>query len=130
MVKDVVAKGQGVVTSEQVQALATLLDRTPQTVREWVIEARNKFLGSASRYVEIHLDAVEKALAAGTDDSLDVARRGAEWAIERAGYDGQSIVEKQKSDTSGLKIMIGVKIGGLVDGVAVSELQAKSDHEA
>jgi len=118
LVTDLVVRNNGQVSPEQIKALATVTERTPAAIRKWIIQARQEFLGSASFYVEVHKEAVRKALEAGTDDSLQVATKGAQWAIEHLGDGDQRIVDRESSgEGSGVKVMIGVKIGGLTDAV-------------
>ncbi len=120
LIAELVANNEGAVSEEKVKALAVVLDRQPATIREWVLNAKAEFLQSASHYVRVHKQAMDKALERETDDSLDVARRAAEWGLEHMGYDGASIVEKKADESSGIKVMIGVKIGGLNNDGSVS----------
>src|SRR5713101_7029821 len=70
------------VTREQIKLLAKLMHRSPNTIRQCIEQARENFVASAGRYVEIHLAATEAALANGDPKSLEVAARGAQWAME------------------------------------------------
>src|SRR2546423_1165453 len=70
------------ITPEQVRALAKLLRRSPNTIRQCITQARDDFASHAHRYVEIHHEAVETALAKGDPKSLEVALRGSQWALE------------------------------------------------
>lgn len=112
----VVTKNLGNVSPKEVKALARKLDHTLPTMKKWVRDAKQKFLANASRYVEIHRQAVEAALASGDQDAkyLEVATRGSQWAIERLSAEGERVVEQQKTEEgSGVKVMIGVKVGSL-----------------
>lgn len=115
-IEKVVAMNLGKVSSTEVTTLAQKLHRREDTMKRWVQDAKEKFLKNASRYVEIHHQAVEDALAAGSEDPkyLEVATRGAQWAIERLRVGNEGVVEQEKTGPSeGLKVLIGVKVGGL-----------------
>jgi hypothetical protein len=70
------------VTQEQIKTLAKLMRRSPKAIREHLECAREAFACHAQTYVEIHREATERALASGTSQGLEVARRACEWAME------------------------------------------------
>lgn len=96
----------------QVHSLAKALRRSRTAVRQAVEDARDTFVERAGRYVDIHMTTVEAALANGDAKSLEVAARGAQWALEHVSADGVRVVEKTEANP-GLKVAIGIKIGGV-----------------
>ena len=106
----------------QVSALARVLDRKPETVKVIIEEAREKLTGRAGRYVDIHMQATEQALADGSPKALEQALKGSQWAITNISGDGARIVDKPNVESGGTKVMIGLKIGGLVE--------PSEDHDA
>lgn len=113
IVAEIVASQDGVVSSEQVTGLALTLNRTTEAIKTAIKEAQDKFLGRADRYLDLHLEAVEKAVGTNDPKGLDAAIKGSQWAIEHMSKDGQSIVEKKNTESSGVKVLIGVQVGGL-----------------
>ena len=114
IVEGIVANTPGGLKDADVKALAKVMRRSPEVVQGLIVNAREKFLGSASRYVEIHMSAVESALADGSAAALEQAIKGSQWAIENLAAEGQRIVDKpEKNSGAGVKIMVGVKVGGL-----------------
>ena len=100
---------------KQIDALSITLRRSPEVIKSIVVAAREKFQANSLHYVDLHNDAVQQALA-GQD--FDVARKGAEWAIERISArdaDGkiERIVDKVESESSAPRIQIGIQLGGL-----------------
>lgn len=103
-------------SSKQVNGLAKALRRPASTVRVIIEKAQTKFRSKAERYVDIHMEATEKALEQGTDKSLEVAAKAAQWALERMSGEGVAVLEPVKVDpkgNSGAKIIIGVRVGGM-----------------
>lgn len=97
----------------QVTGLAKVLKRSPALIQQAIIEARDQFVGSAGRYVEIHKQATEDALSNGDAKSLDVAVRGAQWALTNISAEGTRIVDKPNTEATGSKVMIGIRVGGI-----------------
>lgn len=106
----------GEVSRDQVQSTALMLRRNPRTVAQAIAEAREKLQEHASRYVEIHLEAAERALASGDHD---VARKAAAWAMERiSSRDESGKVERviepaSQSERDVPRIQIGIALGGM-----------------
>lgn len=102
-------------SAAQERGLAQTLNRSTDMVKRIIDEAKLTFVERAGRYVDLHMETVETALANGDAKSLEVARRGSEWAIEHASMDGHRVVEAEKvaADT-GVKIVVGVQVGGAV----------------
>lgn len=116
IVEGIVANTAGGLQASDVRALAKVMRRSPDVVAGLIAEARDKFLGSAGRYVEIHRQAVEDALADGSAAALEQAIKGSQWAIENLAAEGARIVDKpDKNSGAGVKIMVGVQLGGLQD---------------
>jgi hypothetical protein len=114
------------ITPSQTTALARTLRRSKEATIALIEQAKENFQSDAERYVVIHKEAVEKALANGDSKSLQVAVQGSEWALENLQAEGVSIVgKKQEVGSQAGKIMIGINIGGIrkseetVDAVAV-----------
>lgn len=103
------------ITPAQERALATVLRRPRDTVKRIIEEARDSFVESAGRYVDIHRQVTEAGLRDGTPKGLEVAAKGAQWAIEHISSEGVRIIDKAVAESTGTKIMIGVKIGGMVE---------------
>jgi hypothetical protein len=102
------------ITPSQTTALARTLRRSKEATLAMIEEAKENFQSSAHRYVEIHKQAVEAALANGDSKSLQVAVDGAQWALENLSAEGVSIVGKKQEQVSQAgKIMIGINIGGI-----------------
>jgi hypothetical protein len=112
----VVDQTAGQVPPEQVKALAIALDRNVEGIKAMILTARDRFLAGAHRAVEIHQATMEQAIVNGDAKSLDVARQASQWAIEHMTDKGTAIVEGKQEDSSGIKVLIGVKIGGLNEG--------------
>jgi hypothetical protein len=100
---------------KQINSLAKGLRRSREAVKNAVLEAKDALLAHAGRYVEVHAQVVEDALSNGDAKSLEVAARASQWAIEHMNADGATIVDKGPGDSGGVKIMIGVKVGGAND---------------
>ena len=101
------------VTPRQVNALAKVLRRSKELTKQLIEDAKDNFVESAGRYVEIHREAVEAALLNGDSKSLEVAVKGSQWAIESLSSDGTRIVEQPNVDSGGVKVMVGIKLGGM-----------------
>lgn len=114
------------ITTKQVNGLARTLRRTKDTVLKMIEEARDDFQDGAKRYVEVHKQAIEAALANGDAKSLHVAVQGAQWAMENLTAEGVSIIEKkQDTGSKGGKLMIGIQIGGIRKDEAATVIEAE-----
>jgi hypothetical protein len=103
-----------------VQGLSMTLKRSKQAVKDAIDRARIKFAQQAEHYTEVHKQVVDTALLDGSAKALEQARLGAEWAMENISIEGTRIVDKPSKDVNtGLKVMVGVKIGGMKDGITV-----------
>ncbi len=100
----------GPVTPSQTTAIARMFNRSEGAVKSMLAQARENFTNDALHYVDIHRAAAEGALA--TND-FDTARKAAAWAIEHVSSEGKRIVEKAESGPSGVRIMVGVRLGGV-----------------
>jgi hypothetical protein len=104
------------ITPKQVSALARTMRRSREVIRGMIDDAKENFVSNAERYVEIHKEAVEEALAGGTVAGLEAAIKGSQWAMENLSAEGARIVDGNKNsggNGGGTKIMIGVNLGGL-----------------
>jgi len=114
-VAQIVADHHGKVSDSQALAIATDLEMKPTTVKRWIQEARKQFLSKAERYVSMHEEACQAALESETVKGFEQARLGAEWAIQHLSQDGEGIVEKSRNDTNGVKVFVGLQLGGAVE---------------
>jgi len=112
-IEGIVQRAKGPISPDKVNQIARRLDRPARSVKDAIQKAREKFALRAERYVDIHLDAVESALQSGTDDALEVAMKGSQWAIEHIRSEGSGVIETLDKNDSGMKIMIGIKLGGM-----------------
>jgi hypothetical protein len=109
----VVLDQPGGIKPAQVTALAKALNRPVDLIKPIVEAARTKFTTRVERYVDIHMEAVEKALEIGTAKSLEVATVASQWALQSIAHEGARVVPKATGEVgSGLKIVIGLKVGG------------------
>lgn len=111
----IIITNQGNIEPSLAKATGLILNRDAQTTAHAMAKAREKFAANASNYVDIHKAAVDLALA---NDDPDVARKGAEWAIEHMSArhsDGkvERIIEAAATQDTQPKIMIGINLGGL-----------------
>jgi hypothetical protein len=114
------------ITPVQIKALATGLRRTPEAIKALIAEAREDFAAAAIEYVDIHKQAVMAALANGDSKSLEVARKGAAWAMTNIAAEGERVVERPDNGPQGNRIIIGVQIGG-IGTVGVTEIPLATD---
>lgn len=126
LIQQAVANSAQALSPEQVKALAVITRRTPATIRSIVADARMDLAEAAKDYVEIHKQATEQALANGDAKSLEVARKGAAWAITNISVDGQRIVEKPNTEPSGTRIFVGIRVGGLDTSVLAPQMTAET----
>lgn len=106
----IVADQPNDMTDAQVTALATLLQRRESTVRILIKQARQRLVKNADLCVDTHQQAMTNALAEGDNE---IAGRLAIWGMEHISLGGERLVDKA-TDTAngGVKVMVGVKIGG------------------
>jgi hypothetical protein len=102
-------------SDKQIAATAIALNRNESTIKSIVVEARELLQSNALSYVQAHKDTVRAALAS---EQFDVARKGAEWAIEHISSrdaDGkvERIVERVESESTTPRIQIGIALGGI-----------------
>lgn len=110
MVAQFTADQKQEVTPKQITALTQVLNRSPQAVRKMVEEARLAFGESALRYVEIHREATETALATM---NVEAAMKGSQWAITNISSEGKRIIDKLDAGSSGARVLIGIRMGGV-----------------
>ena len=108
------------VSTEQVTGLMKTMKRSRAVVKQMIEDAKDNFVEGAERYVQIHREATEAALASGDNEQ---ALKGSQWAIQNISAEGARIIEKPSAEPTGTRIQIGVKIGGLnpaiVEGTTV-----------
>lgn len=108
-----VADQPAALTPAQIGGLARTLRRSKEATLALIEEARESFVGAAGKYVDIHLKATQDAAALGTANGLDIAQKGAQWAMENVSAGGARIVDKAVAGPSGTKILVGITVGGI-----------------
>lgn len=111
----IVRESPGELLPAQIEATAIALNRRPATIADALEKARAKLQDQAEKYVDIHLQAVEDALA---DRDQDTARKGAEWYLEKISARDSSgkstrIIEASSAESSAPSVRIGIALGGL-----------------
>lgn len=98
-----------------VKGLGERFSLTPKEVRLVIDRARLKLGANAEQYVAAHMESVTAALEIGTEKGLEVAQRGAEWAMERIGQGASRVTDAPKAGggSSGPQIIIGIQVGGI-----------------
>lgn len=105
----------------RVNALAKGLGRSRAAIQNVVTQARERFIEQADRYVDIHRDATEAALAEGDNRT---AQAGAQWYLENVAGEGVRIIDKSKEEApKGTRIMIGISLGGTTTSDASKALE-------
>lgn len=112
VIEDIIAQVPGGLTMRQQSALATVLRRPRNMVKQAVAEAALELADRAQRYADIHMKATEVALENGDAKSLEVAARASQWALENINVDGTRVVEKAPDKPTGPAIQIGIMVGG------------------
>jgi len=99
-------------------ALAKSMGRNVKTIQRAIERARGAFMGSAEEFVELHKQGVRKAIEAGPDArGFSEGLRSLQWAIEHMKDGSTRLVENVDGEgASGARIMIGVKVGGEING--------------
>jgi hypothetical protein len=99
--------------AEQIEVLADAMRRTPETIKRAVANAREEVQERASRYGEIHLAAVEGALAAGDHET---AAKESRQMLERVTDDeGKRVigVAEDAKGAQGVNVLINIPLGGV-----------------
>jgi hypothetical protein len=122
IIEDVAMTQPAELSSRQVKALAVVLRHSPERIKAVIAEARDNFVASSTRYVEIHRQAAEAALANGDAKSLDVATKAAQWAIESVSEQGARIIDQDKAGPTGTRVMIGIRVGGIDNPVTTLDI--------
>lgn len=100
------------ISAEQVDQMAKLLRRNPETIKSLILKARDRFTDNAKVYIEVHAKSVQSAYANG---QFDTAATHAEWAMENISSEGVSIIDaaSKKGTNEGPRVVIGVNLGGV-----------------
>jgi hypothetical protein len=100
---------------KQEEALAIALRRRPEAIRDAIASAREELQLRASRYGQIHAEAVEKALAKDDPISLGIAAKESRVMLERLADDsGARVIDAEKQQPgNGLTVQIGIAMGGM-----------------
>jgi hypothetical protein len=125
LVAQVVLESPLAITDSQIGSLARGLRRSKESIKALIEEARENFVCSSQRYVDIHKEAMEQALKNGDAKSLEVASKGSAWAITNISAEGTRLIDKGKEENSGVKIMIGLKVGGKNENTPIEAVAIK-----
>ena len=124
LVKAITSETPETPSNDQTKALAKVFNRPVSTMKKAIATARESLAADSQFYVDTHRAIVEQAALIGVstmnDKALDIARKGAAWAIERISGDGKRIVDKVDNGPQGTRIMIGIKLSNMsnqADGV-------------
>lgn len=99
------------ITETQTKALSKVMRRSKEVIRDLIEQAREEFQSSALDYVRLHKEAAISAFEHGDDE---VAVKAAQWAITNMSQEGSRVIEKVAAEGGGgVKIMIGVQMGGI-----------------
>lgn len=103
------------ITRSQELGLSRMLGRTVTTTKKLIQEARQSFVDRSQRYVDIHAEATEKALALAAQDPryADSAIKSAQWAMTNISTEGQRIIDKPDANALGTRVFVGIKLGGV-----------------
>lgn len=107
------------ITTGQITALSRVMRRSRDAVKELINEAREDLASNIGDYVRAHKQAMNMALDNGDPKSLEVATRAAQWGMENIAIEGVRVVDKAKSEDTGMRIQVGVLIGGVNDQKAI-----------
>ncbi len=113
LVHQFVADQPSAIRPSQVTALAKVLRRSRDAVKSMIEEAREDLASGIGDYVRAHKEAMTMALANGDAKSLEVAARAAQWGLENISIEGVRVVDKAKGEDNGVRVFIGVKVGGM-----------------
>lgn len=121
------------VSEQQTKALARAMGRPLPAVQSAVEQARDTFRERAGRYADLHMAAVEGAMATGDARGFDAAIKGAQWAMEKvSGPSGERMIEPAKAAAadSGTRILVGIQVGGVDNPNQVISLPAERQISA
>jgi ribosomal protein S9 len=110
LIAQVVQESPFAVPDAQIGSLARGLRRKKEDIKKMIEEARENFVTSAQRYVEIHKAATEQALEKGDSEQ---ALKGSQWALTNISAEGARIVDKVNNETNTPKVLVGIRIGGV-----------------
>lgn len=130
-------KKRDIVSKETVASLATRFHLSAKEVRVVIDRARYKLAAHAEAYVEAHMLSVELGLEIARDGGkqaaagLQVAQKGAEWALERIGQGHSRVLDAPKAQgATGPQIVIGIQVGGIQAKNTVEEPAIEGQIEA
>ena len=115
LVAEFVADQPMAVSEGQITAIAKVLRRPREVAKTLIEDAKDMLVDNTKRYVTIHMQATEDALAEGSPKALDVATKAAQWALENISEGATRVVEATVKGDTGPRIMVGIRIGGLND---------------
>jgi hypothetical protein len=111
IVTQLVKKSDRPITERQIEAAAELTGRKTIAIKIMIERAREKFARAAEQYVDTHLDATTQALAAG---DFETATKASQWAMSNLAAEGARVIDRpDDTQSSGPKVLIGIKLGGL-----------------
>lgn len=114
-VAQIVLDQPGELTPSQVHGLSKALRRSKGVIKNLIEDAQEQFRSNAGRYVDVHMQATEAALSSGSVAGLEVAQKGAQWAMERLSAEGARIIEPKVEGAAqaGPRVLIGIRVGAI-----------------
>jgi hypothetical protein len=104
----------GPITPAKEKALAVITNKSRETIRKGIDEARENLSDHAKAYVDLHMAAVIAGVASEDPKGLDVAIKGSQWAMEKLSLDGSRVIDAPKQDSDRTpKVLIGIQLGGI-----------------
>ena len=98
---------------EAAEHLAPVLKRTPESLREAIIEARQRMVSRASEYADLHLKAAQIAAARGNSAPT-------EFALKHLSFDNERIIEAELPiNDSGPKVLVSIVMSEPLGGTKV-----------
>lgn len=99
------------VTPAILESAAIIVHKSPETLARHVIAARQRLTEHAEKYVDLHMQSADAALANG---EYGEARKAAEWALEKISVGSRRIVDAPSTAQSTAPVIrIGIALGGI-----------------
>lgn len=110
-----IVNAQAIISTDQVQALAIGMNRSIDTIKRAIVNARLTLQQNAQAYVDLHLQTAQSALA---DRDYDTARKASEYAIDRIAARDENgsierIVDHAIETPQAPRVHIGIALAGI-----------------
>ena len=103
------------INAKEEKALAQVMGRSVATIHKTLTEVRAKFAQNADKYVDLHLQATEAAIA---DGDYDTATKASQWMLTNVSKDGERVIDAPEANgPQSSKVVIGIQLGGLGNDV-------------